>query len=414
MRRTITLTIAAALALTLAPFSAARAQDDQQVPDKLVVTMDAPTDGAEVAGTIDVKATIVKIPVGHQLKRWSIDVRPASGEGTHGVLCEAEYGEFNPDPQTGNGAPGEGHVISFKWNTKKHSGTNDGQTGCGANTVVPSGGVLSANGSYKIWIHAETTTADPQGAKVADDSNTVKVSNGPTTPTGVKLGFAKSSNQITVEWNQNPEPDVTKYRLQECKVDKSSKPCGAGDWETVADNFGSNAAAVDGDGPGIYRYRVAALRASASNETLVSDWATAGSEPTEIDIENPPPETTTSTSPATVETGPPPAPRVQTVVKPTRRVQRAAPQVVQRIVEEEPGYNTQLPYSGEEASDGLPLGPDEGGSGERAMLIPLAGGLVLLMFALQMGYLNKRAHAALEPVPLTDLDDSLDESADWE
>ncbi|MBI2169210.1 MAG: hypothetical protein HYU28_06875 [Actinobacteria bacterium] len=414
MRRFIALTATAALALALAPISAARAQEPQPPnpnQNPLSITINKPAAGA-VSGTIEVSVDIALSDATDSIRRYTVTLLNGSTEV--GQFCTQTFpSPFGtpPDPELRKPSA----AVRFQWNTER-TPASGGDENCEGNGVLPSGGSLSKNGTYKIRVTAETWGAGGneqqpgQGVNTDDESSgDLAVSNAPKAPTGVKLSYDKGKSTITIEWNKNTEPDVSKYRLQECIVDKSSKPCD--EWKTLAD-VSSTAASVEATKPNIYRYRVAALRPNASNQTMVSEYASAKGDPTEIEVKEDPPETTTSQPQATAETVPPtPITVTKTVVQPTRRVQRAAPEVVQRIVEEEPGYESKLPYqeSGE-AIGGLPIDESGQGEGQRAILIPLAGGALLLVFAMQVHYLNRRAHAGLEPVPVDgEWDDDWDE-----
>ena len=253
------------------------------------------------------------------------------------------------------------------------------------------------------------TTSGP-GDELGGNTATrqVTVANAPATPSGVKLAYSKSSDTITVSWNDNPEPDVVSYRLAECIVDRSSKPCGESDWQAFPKPVDGTKVALETAGPGVYRYRVAAIRGS-----LVSGWATAQGDPTEITVtEDPKPTTSTTAPPAGVDDGSD-EPRVvtRTVVQPTRRVQRTAPRVLNRVVtNEDRPYSDTLPY--EEAGEaGRPLAGEEGDGDQLTTLIPLAGGVLFLMIGGHLWYLNRRSNA-LQMLP-AEGDDFGVEYDDW-
>lgn len=402
MRR-IALTITA-VALTLAPFSAAGAQQ----PQGPVITVVKPAAGEHV-GTVDVEAEIHNDNALTDIKTWRVELLKADGSVV-GQFCTETYDQA--DPQPGGPEPIDDVSIKFKWNTERLPAPGGDGNCQDATSVLPAGGSLSKNEKFKIRFYSENFPLAQQAAQTDTEvTGELTISNAPKAPTGVKLSYDKGAKLITLEWSKNTEPDVSKYRIHECIVDKSSKPCGSGDWKLLADNHATTSASVQIAGPGIYRYRAAALRLNgAGNQTMVSEWASAKNEPIEIEVKDDPPETTTSQPEPDAPPGPP-ATVTRTVVQPTRRVQRAAPQVLQRIVEEEPGYNTELPYQGDkEAIGGLPV-DSGGGEGQRAILIPLAGGALLLVFAMQVHYLNRRANSALETVPAGDLDG---EDWDWD
>lgn len=396
MRRLIALTAAATLALALAPLSGARAQEED-----LQVVVHKP--GGNAAGHVGVDATIVYEGGVDSLAAVTVGLTNAAGQFM-GRFCHVTFPAEDGDPFNGSEAVRSAH-IQFKWDTTRIPAA-DGNGDCQNPGSVLGGPALSTNNTYKVQVEAVTYGFPRPEDKLTrtDDSDVVAVSNAPVTPGGVKL--SRSGDAVSISWSRNPEPDVGTYRVQECVVDRSSKPCD-GKWKTVKDNWNKTSIAFDAADPGIYRYRVAALRPAASGQTMVSGWASAQGEPTEIEVKEDPPAAPSGGEPQTVP-GEPPPPRVETrtVVQPTRRVARAAPQVVQRIVEDEPGYNSELPYEEDgQAISGLPTDSSGDGEGQRAVLIPLAGGALLLVFAMQVHYLNRRAHAGLEAVPAESLDD---------
>ena len=397
MRRFIALTATAALALILVPFAAQAQDPEQQIEETMSVTIQNPGT-ITTAGNVTVTATIKIADLNaDEIKSYKVELFNGAGTALLGQFCSVTYNA--PEP------PNEGVKkvdIAFTWNSKRIPAAN-GAENCegGTGTVLPSGGSLSTNNTYKIRVTATTFGVPTPDQADTDEpfSGVVTINNAPATPSNVALSHNKDAKTIKVSWGRNAEPDVSDYRVQECVVDKSSKPCEDNLWKTKADVRGQ-ALEVKAENPGIYRYRVIALRPTATGATIISEPASAKGDPTEIEVVADP-EVTTTTQPGT----PPdttPITVTKTVVKPTRRVQRAAPEVVQRIVEEAPGYNTNLPYNGEgaeTASSGL--GGDAGeGEGQRAILIPLAGGALLLVFAMQVHYLNRRAGAGLETVPV--------------
>jgi len=393
MRRFIALAGTAALALSLAPFGAAHAQDAGNV----VVSITKPAAGS-VSGSVTVEGSVSIVePTVRSLDSVTVTLIPAAGGDPYGTFCTKEFPV--PDPAPGGAPQVTEYSFSFTWNSARMPAAG----GSECTGTLPADGSLSTNNKYKIKVTAETHPIAEEVKRGEATSGELKLNNTPATPSGVKLGYTKSNRTISVEWAKNAEPDVTDYRVQECRVDKSSKPCASDAWKTVADNYRDTKLAIKDDGPGIYRYRVLALRPNADGGTMVSGPAMAEGDPTEIEVKEDPPETTTTQPQVAGEQQA--APQPKTIVRPTRRVERAAPQVVQRIVEEEPGYNTELPYQGEEAISGLPIDESGEGEGQRAILIPLAGGALLLVFAMQVHYLNRRANHALETVaPAGDAD----------
>lgn len=411
MRRLIALTATAAVALSLAPFTGAQAQSAD--PEDFVISI-SPAGPSSHAGNVQVNVSVVLNDTIDSLKQ--VDVYLADPGGAHyGTFCTQTYPAGDPL----NGVePTRSAELAFVWNTHKLPGATGSNSCNGGNPTL--GTALSTNNKYHIKVVAQTHGVQPAPPSTSPPKSTdiLKVNNTPSKPSGVKLGYNEGSDTITVEWASNPEPDVADYRIQECKVSRSSQPCEGNAWKTVQDGYPDTKVAFGGDGPGVYRYRVLALRPDADGATMVSDPASAQGDPTEIEIKEKPATTETSAPQVAGETTETTQPAPRTVVRerPTRRVQRAAPQVVQRIVEEEPGYNTELPYQDEEAISGLPIDDSGDGEGQRAILIPLAGGALLLVFAMQVHYLNRRANSTLQPVAVTGDGSTVefDEGDDWD
>ncbi len=394
MRRTIALTITAALALALAPFGVAQASHTEDHPKQPVINIVKPS--GDLSATVDAEVQITEDILGQGIYEYWVELHDA--DGRLGTFCHEAYvdEEGNPDPVN------DALTLKFKWDTNRYQ-TGNGVTNCdSANPTLPTSAGNLPNGNYTIVVKVDLWDRFGATEKTPNDATkAIGVANAPATPTGVKLKYKESADQITVSWNANPESgyDSIAYQVDECTVSRSSKPCSS--WDTV-DSVFKTSLTVKRTKPDIYRYRVIALRSDADGTGVIASAgaATPQSEPTEIEVEEDPEPTTSTTEP---EETTPSEPETRTVVKPTRRVQRAAPQVLQRIVEEDPGYEGELPYDDddEEAISGLPIdGNNEDGDGQLSTLVPLAGGLTLLIFALQLWYLNNRAGRTLEPIPV--------------
>jgi hypothetical protein len=88
---------------------------------------------------------------------------------------------------------------------------------------------------------------------------------------------------------------------------------------------------------------------------------------------------------------------------PQRRIERAAPQVVSSADGDDRGFDELLPFAS--SGGALPDGGEGGGADERAVLIPLAGGALLLVLSAMAWYANRRSELALEGVPVEELGD---------
>lgn len=408
MRRSIALTVAAFTALALSPVGVARAGHEPG-HEELVVDVTKPT-ASEVAGTVDVEVKITETFNARSIKQYWVRFEPAGGGDPFGTFCAETYGEGVDGTVT----------LRFRWNTNRYPNGETGVATCDSdNPALPPSDASAPlpNGTFRLSAWAKLTDPLGLGDVSRADGADIGVSNAPSTPSGVKLSYKESTDTITVSWNRNPETyDDIDYRVDECWVDRSSKPCGSSDWKKLGE-FEGTSMSVKRTKPGIYRFRVAALRPAADGSTMTSAFAGPTGDPTEIEVEDDPTPTSSTVPEASdEEEEQQPEPETRTVVKPTRRVQRAAPQVLQRIVEEDPGFDDELPYGeagdegDEEAIGGLPIdeaGEDEGDS-QRALLMPLAGGALLLVIALQVHYVNRRAHRALEPLPAEVLSGAVD------
>lgn len=416
MHRTVALAVAA-LGLILAPSSFAPADAQEGDEAQVSVEITEPTTDP-VSGTTQVVVEVTETYDLQQIRSYQVELRDADGEAA-GVFCSETYeGDENPPPE-------DSLTLAFVWDATRDAPDEGVQNCDGDNPEL--GGTPIPNGGYRI--HATATLTDhPLTGESPSDSDELEVGvrNPAEEPTGVELSYDEDEERIGVSWNAvSHQYDLDGYRIQECIVASSSDDCDSGDWQSIADTS-SVAVSFKSAGPGVYRYRVASLRSDESGEEaqLVSTWARPEGEPTEIEVEEEP-EPTTTTAPdeddeetsttesdetggasESTETTRPPAD-----TRP-RRVERTSPQVVEQAVEEDRGFEEELPYgaSGEqdgEALGGRPLaGSGEGDDDQRAFLVPLAGGTLLLIFAGQVWYLNRRADRALEPVAPSDLGDS--------
>lgn len=312
-------------------------------------------------------------------------------------------------------APGEDGVRCDEWDAENGS---QGET---AEPVVPEGGEALRNGTYTLEAAVTyVNQVDPGHRHPVTSTKAVTIENPVDPPSGVELVHDESDEEVTVAWTGVSDVNLEGYRVQRCYVERSSKPCGDS-WKTIAQvtepHHTSSATR-----PGVYRYRVASIWSGADGSSRLSADAQPQSDPTEVLVEEQPEETTTTTTEPDEEQA---APESTTTTQPRpvvlpRRVERSAPQVVQRVTEEDPGYDEELPY-GESAGDGAGDGGGDGSDGtgdeaaisgrslagsegddERGVLVPVAGGLAILTFAGQLWYLNRRAGESLEPIPVDD------------
>jgi hypothetical protein len=266
----------------------------------------------------------------------------------------------------------------------------------------------------------------------------VWVTNGVAEPTGVTNSFDASTNKLRVSWAPNPEPDVS-YMVQE-KV-------GDGKWSSgvaVPGNATTYERAIEQ--PGKYQYRVAAVRPAPTSVSGDGASATKRSEyvaTSAVDIAQVTPPTTaggtngadgspdggdpgvflpsdpTSSTTAPAGAAPRATPRPQSASRPaggisggrasgsTSRPAGSGAQLGDAEGEgmEDDGFSATLPYDQreqegeltEEFEDGevamIPGTPVPSPRDTRALLIPLASGLALFVFAMQCTVLLRRRPA---------------------
>jgi hypothetical protein len=315
---------------------------------------------------------------------------------------------------------------------------------------------VSAQGGARSGMFSNGQAPGPRH----EDRNVV-VSNPVSTPRDVRLTWADAPRQATVQWQANPEPDITSYVIQE--------KFGDGPWKTVGQAGGKVTTFTRSlSASGTYHYQVAAVRAAGSGtDTIQSAWAGPAAEPKQIVVQAPkrPETTTTTTEPAPAEaagdTGPsgtpadsatstttaaagtaggPSAPAPDGTTPDTGRnaaglvspIQPGAPGSVKsggasfgspaappaakgdKAGKPEPleesegpdnGFSPALPYKQggteanadkEDGADGRVLvGMPEtvGGDDTRRLLIPMAAGLLLFVFAMHALYASRRAAA---------------------
>jgi hypothetical protein len=263
----------------------------------------------------------------------------------------------------------------------------------------------------------------------------VWVRNGVSEPTGVTNAFDATTNKLRVNWAPNPEPDVS-YIVQ----------------ERVGDGKWSSGAAVPGNAttyeraieqPGKYQYRVAGVRPAPTSVDPASTKRSEYVATSAVDIAQVTPPTTAGgtngadgtpdggdpgvfvptdpTSPTTAPAGAGPRASAppRSVVRPTGRISGARPsgsisspgsspsQLGDAEGEgmEDDGFSATLPYDQQEQEGEI----DELADGEvesmipgavvprprdtRALLIPLASGLALFVFAMQCTVVLRRRPA---------------------
>ena len=166
-------------------------------------------DGQIVDGTVGLRGS-ASASTGVDSIELSIDGVTVASQKPSGIRPEAE--------------------VPYTWDTALSTGSSQ----------------LAANGSYTVRVSATSNGGGSDSATVS-----VRVDNPASTPTGVAT--STSGDTVTVSWNNNPEPDITGYRVER---DGGSGYTGVG--EVNGTVFSENVS------PGNYSYRVIALRSSPS------------------------------------------------------------------------------------------------------------------------------------------------------
>lgn len=389
----------------------------------------SPGTNADLTGQQTVEATITASPVPGlgQITEWSIEVL-LPGEShpvASRVLCSGKYA----------GNPQASVKVLFKWDTTKVPPIDEtaGSTDCNnKDRVLPaSGGQVSANGSHTLLIRV--TTSELTGPFTVESPRSVDLNNPPAAPTGVGATFAASSQQMSVAWNLAPEPDVTGYAVDQCRKDAVNQSCGSSDWVRIANPTPRSKTSLTTvlSEPGAYSYRLGAKRPGVNGE-LVSPWSTA-STPVLLAADTSG-GTTTTTSPdgAGPDAGSPTntLPKQADAGSPSgaggsdgsngsggggdRTRSGPPPRLIDRA-EVDAGYEEALPYGARPLDEVGGGGLAEAARGLGLALVPVAGGLILFVFSMQMHYLSRRAdglatatgpvvsHEAPAPRALSDL-----------
>ncbi len=380
---------------------------------------DAPEDGDTLFGSDFVTA---RAEIDDGVKKWRIEMKPESGGAP--FFCETDV-------------PNNPLVTDLKfrcdWNTAR-SGSVVNQK--------PAEAGFAVNGRYVItvtvWNHGRnrgllTPAIEGDVAHVLQPTRTVIVQNPVSQPTGIVRTFDSGSRTATIGWHANPEPDIEKYVIQETTD-------GGKTWAKVGERpGGSTSFQRPVERPGTYRYRVSAVRPGVEQSPwTVTDplevAATPEPTPTTSDAGQPPAggdggvpfvpgaAQPSPPSPVTPGTAAPAAPRpsfgggtgIGSFTLPSSRpsVPAGRPQVT-TTTEFDPGYSQTLPYKPKAGGDASPEGEEQelaGGEEEtpqsmtriitiprprdtRALLVPLAAGLTLFVFAMQITYFIRQRPA---------------------
>ncbi len=387
------------------------------------VQWQSPDEGARLAGqSVHIKA---KVGVYGGVKGWAVEAVAPEGADYpgYGTLCEKVEG----------GSPASVN-IDCVWDT----------------TGYPDDGGSAQNRPYVVRISAHGSRSGSTFSSTPhQEQRNVTVSNPVSAPRDVRLGWVDNTRQATIRWQPNPEPDIASYVVQERLGDGPWKNVGQAGGKVTT--FTRDLSAP---GTYRYQV-AALRSAGSGTDTIQSAWAGPAAEPKQVVVPEPKrPETTTTTTPpysadgagAPGDSGPPADPAVPSpgaapgaandpatgspppgsaagqggllspiqpgspgsvksggaTVGGTGPGRPAQPgQLPDEPETEEPdtGFSSELPYkqSGETAEDGdvgrmlVALPEAIGGDETRQVLVPLAAGLLLFVFAMHALYLARRA-----------------------
>lgn len=374
------------------------------------ITWTSPQPNQTVQGTITVSAT-ADFGSSTKVASWFVDVLDPAG-GSHRLCAKT----LNP--------PTQAATVSCLWDTTKV---------IGAAAVAP-------NGTYQVRITGRDTGTQLPPNPAADhmDQRAVNVANPASNVANVTLSFSEPF--VTVSWSPVSDPDLERYSVIEQHEN--------GPWVEVAFNPTSThrkdttfQKSVSGQGFGVYRYMVAAIRTGSSGPPTYTP-----SSPSQVTYNDPNPPTTTTTRPPTTTTrggggstsggstsggstsGDSSAGGNDgTTVSGTNNGFRVVPLggggpgsvtatkvYAGRVVqigggEQDSGFDQFLPYKKGQAAQAQEQ--DRGGNSvvnaltspvrvltdnnaRRALLIPIAAGLLFFVFAMQIRFLTRRAEQA--------------------
>lgn len=254
---------------------------------------------------------------------------------------------------------------------------------------------LPCNGDYELA--AKVTYDKPLAAgvslseEVQDETFRFGVAIPPAAVKGLKATYEPEGKKVKLTWSPNSEPDIIGYRIERNPPGPDGFKPLAG---TVADTTFTDTLDVDEE----HRYRVVALRPGPGASEIAgepSSLVTAGPDRPEPTV----PDTT-------LLRPPPPAAAGRTGSGAKTNTGATAPQVRRGPVTTiDDGFGKTLPFDPSQTTsipdapavppeDAAVLAIDDARSDlddRRATLIPIAGGLALLMAAVHMRLLSKRA-----------------------
>lgn len=270
---------------------------------------------------------------------------------------------------------------------------------------------LRYNGPYEAQAQAKGSDALDTNGQESSVISTVRfrLAVPPDVPTGLESETDPSAQRVTLDWDDNSEPDLIGYQVQRSAT--------AGDsFEVVGEATDSTFVDAVPD-PGNWRYRVVAVRLGASeDEAVTSD----PSEPHRVTMESPPSTTTGGSSGGSSDTGSSGGSRQSSgpgssraidssgrvdmsefgslLEQNRRRARTAAPP--------DPGYDLSLPFDRTPVTEQLAEGDEERGpetdvgelgqslveindeSDQQGSLVYVAGALLMFVVAMQVLWLR--------------------------
>jgi hypothetical protein len=262
-------------------------------------------------------------------------------------------------------------------------------------TVLPE---LPCNGRYTVTAHA--VAGDPtllhSDRPEATVSRTFQLVAPPAAPSGLEANYDERVRRVSLSWEPNEEVDLLGYLVERAVDD--------GEFEVIADvtepEYEDETVASEG---GLHLYRVRAVRAGPSKkiEAIAGD----SSDEVEVGVEAVKGGAATTAPPPTL-----PPDRGSVNLSGFGNLQQAASRPVRSAppVTIDTGFEETLPFqtpppqeeevaappaTGPEGDPGRVVFDYVGGGGPdlRAVLIPAAGAMALLVGALQIRYLLRRA-----------------------
>ena len=382
---------------------------------------DSPDDGDRLYGVDFVAA---EAQFDDKVLRWRAEMRPEAGGDP--AFCDS--GDI-PEAERRST-----HGFRCNWDTTRLGD----MTHLGQDASLGSG-PIAPNGVYVITVTAWNVGRDrglisseiPKNVAHTLPTRRVLVQNPVSAPQGVKRSYNSTTGKVTVTWAASPEPDVNKYVIQEKK--------GSGGWETVGERpHGATSFDRQILDAGTYQYRVAAARPEVAQSGF--------SEAPALEVAAPPPPPAPAGEAPPPDPGPEPGVTVYEPAPPATAPGAAAPApsgprpssgggggrslFTRPTAPRNPprttpttadtGFSTELPYTVPTKRQGgaieNPELPDtEEGSitklinvptprDPRSLLVPLAGGLAIFVFAMQMTFVVRKRPA------LAQMDDDF---GDW-